>query len=146
VREFPAALGRTCDAQYIAEFEAYRHLVRSAARSDGCDCESDPQPAPGHSIEVFLRNFTGRFYNYCDDLRVAILDSGRLGLVPQVAQPGDYCCILLGVPVPITLRLVKDNTYILVGESYVRGVMAGEVIESKAFAVRRAKEETIIII
>jgi len=144
-REFPAA-DKACDARYMAEFETYRRLVRSAAISDRYYRESLLQSSPGHSIEVYPRNFTGRFYNYCHDLRVAVLDSGRLGLVPEVAQPGDYCCILVGVPVPMTLRLVKDNTYNLVGESYVRGVMAGEAIESGAFEAQMTKCGTIIII
>jgi hypothetical protein len=138
-RVFPATPGMTCDAQHMAEFAAYRYLVRSAAR------ESDSQPAPSHDIEAFPRNFMHRL-NYCDDLRVAVLDSahsGRLGLVPHVARPGDCCCILLGVPVPMILRPVADNRYILVGESYIDGVMAGEIVEARAEG--RVKEAPFVI-
>lgn len=147
-REFPAA-DKTCDSRYMAEFETYRRLVRSAAISNNYSRESHVEPPPSHIIEVYPRNFTGRFYNYCHDLRVAVLDSGRLGLVPEIAEPGDYCCVLLGVPVPIILRLVssKDKTYNLVGESYVRGVMAGEAIESGESETKHQLENcgTIII-
>ncbi|KAH8591914.1 heterokaryon incompatibility protein-domain-containing protein [Bisporella sp. PMI_857] len=138
-RAFPATPGKTCDAQHMAEFATYRHLLRSAAS------ESNSQPALGHDIEAFPRNFMHRL-NYCDDLRVAVLDSaqsGRLGLVPHVARPGDCCCILLGVPVPMILRHVADNRYILVGESYIDGVMAGEIVESQAEG--RVKEALVII-
>jgi len=127
VRAFPATPGKTCDAEHMANFAAYRHLVRSAAR------DSDSQPASSHDTEAFLRDFMRRL-NYCDDLRVAVLDSphtSQLGLVPHVALPGDYCCILLGVPVPMVLRRVADNRYIFVGESYIDGVMAGEIVRSQ---------------
>jgi len=138
-RAFPATPGKTCDAQFMAEFTAYRHLVRSSAR------ESGSQPASSHDIEAFPRDFMHRL-NYCDDLRVAVLDSvhsGRLGLVPHVARPGDCCCILFGVPVPMILRPVADNRYVLVGESYVDGVMAGEIVGS--LAEGRVKEALFII-
>lgn len=139
VRAYPATPGEICDTQYMAEFAAYRHLVRSAAKSEEYR-ESDQQSAPGQ--EAFPRNILHRL-NYCDDLRVAILVSGRLGLVPYVALPGDCCCILPGVPVPMILRLLADNTYRLIGESYISGVMAGEIMES--LAEGKAKEETLIV-
>jgi len=139
VRAFPATPGKTCDAQHMANFAAYRHLVRSAAR------ESDSQPVSSHDTEAFPRDFMHRL-NYCHDLRVAVLDSahtGRLGLVPHVALPGDYCCILLGVPVPMILRHAADNRYIFVGESYIDGVMAGEIVGSQVEG--RGKEALFII-
>lgn len=80
--------------------------------------------------EFYPRDFTGRFYNYCNDLRIAILASSGTSLVPSVAQLGDFQCVIVGAPVPMTLRHVKDRIHKLVGESYVRGGIAGEVLES----------------
>jgi len=53
-----------------------------------------------------------------------------------LAQPGDICCILLGMATPFILRPAKAQTeaggklYHLVGECYIRGVMSGELVEA----------------
>jgi hypothetical protein len=142
-REFPHMPGKACDAQYMMEFEAYRNLVRAAARSYR---GATLLPARGCDAEFYPRDFTGRFYNYCNDLRIAILDSGRLSLVPSVAQLGDFLCVIVGIPVPMTLRHVKDRIHKLVGESYVRGAMAGEVLESGSVEGHSLRKETIVLI
>jgi hypothetical protein len=139
VRAYPATPGKTCDSQYMAEFAAYRRLVRTAAKS-GENPEGDQQSVSDQ--EAYPRNILHRLY-YCDDMRVTILESGQLGLVPYAALPGDCCCILPGVPVPMILRRLANNTYRLVGESYISGVMEGEIMESLTEA--RAKEETFTI-
>ncbi|PMD36267.1 HET-domain-containing protein [Hyaloscypha variabilis F] len=59
----------------------------------------------------------------------AITKSGRFGLVPWLAQPEDVCCIFPGMQVPLILRPRKDGRYGLVGDSYIHGVMGGEVME-----------------
>ncbi|KAN0096060.1 HET domain containing protein [Hyaloscypha variabilis] len=67
---------------------------------------------------------------YCvHNRRFAITKSGRFGLVPWLAQPEDVCCIFPGTQVPLILRPRKDGRYGLVGDSYIHGVMGGEVME-----------------
>ena len=50
---------------------------------------------------------------------------GLVGNGPDQLQEGDKVCILFGGEVPIILRPEGDH-YLLIGESYVHGVMGGE--------------------
>ena len=57
---------------------------------------------------------------------------GYVGLVPGDAQVGDEVCIFTGGAVPFVLR--KDSsgeTYTLVGEGYIHGLMYGEALSYK---------------
>jgi hypothetical protein len=49
--------------------------------------------------------------------------------VPFYADPGDVCCIIPGVNVPLILRSKDNGRYNLVGNSYIHGVMKGEMME-----------------
>jgi hypothetical protein len=53
-----------------------------------------------------------------------ISKQGYVGLAPSAAQLGNLLCIFIRVRVPIVLRKVEDH-YVLIGESYVDGVMDG---------------------
>jgi hypothetical protein len=44
-------------------------------------------------------------------------------------EAGDVICVLLGGSVPYILRPI-DDSYILIGEAYVHGIMDGEVLEA----------------
>jgi hypothetical protein len=59
----------------------------------------------------------------------AITESGRFGLVAGLAEINDVCCICPGMQVPLILRPREDGRYGLVGDGYIHGVMAGEVME-----------------
>jgi hypothetical protein len=123
VRAYPASKGRTPDAQHQAEFEAYRSIVRRGARSvfNMRNVEKDIEdPLP--------RDFFHRL-SYCDGLAVTLLESGRIGLVPNLACLGDLCCVIPGIPVPLILRPLMSGNYSLIGESYLNGIMSGEAIE-----------------
>ena len=71
----------------------------------------------------------------CGNRRLAITKTGRFALVPQCAQPGDVCCVFLGMVTPFVLRPGaiydgdKARYYHLVGEAYVHDVMAGELVK-----------------
>jgi hypothetical protein len=52
-------------------------------------------------------------------------DKGYMGLAPYTAIVGDKVCLLKGAQFPIILRPEKDD-WVLVGESYVHGIMDGE--------------------
>jgi len=71
----------------------------------------------------------------------ADVDSALLGLdswdkVLVDTQVGDEIGIFLGAKVPVVLRKVEDNRYLLVGEDYVHGIMNGEAFHVDDFNVR----------
>ncbi|KIW03032.1 uncharacterized protein PV09_05685 [Verruconis gallopava] len=51
---------------------------------------------------------------------------GYIGLAPKEAKPGDQVCILLGCPMPLVLRPLKNKRYRVVGECYACGLMGAE--------------------
>ena len=54
---------------------------------------------------------------------------GYMGLAPRYAEKGDLICVLLGCSVPIIIRKKGDN-YVVVGDTYVYGMMQGEMMSS----------------
>jgi hypothetical protein len=69
--------------------------------------------------------------------RFFISEKGYIGFAPSHAAPGDTIVVLFGGNVPYILRKNEpatwgssETTYIFLGDSYVHGIMDGEVIES----------------
>lgn len=71
-------------AKHQANFAAYRNVVRRTV------C-LQPVIEQGYAAD-FLHRIT-----YCHSRRLAHTQDGRLVLAPCFAQPGDVCCIFLGV-------------------------------------------------
>lgn len=63
-----------------------------------------------------------------DDRRFFWSQRGYMGLAPPSAQVGDKVCVLVGCGIPFILR-EKTSYYQFVGESYVHGIMNGEIME-----------------
>ena len=59
--------------------------------------------------------------------RIMMTSEGRIGLVPAETQPWDVVC-LLGLDVPLVLRKIDVDTYIMIGEAYIHGAMDGEML------------------
>lgn len=66
----------------------------------------------------------------CRDRRLAVMDQGYVGLVPGCSQVGDGVYLLGGVTVPFVLRQKNQKKFVLVGDSYIYGVMEGELAET----------------
>ncbi|RDW59557.1 hypothetical protein BP6252_12644 [Coleophoma cylindrospora] len=60
--------------------------------------------------------------------RLMSTHQGYLGLVPDSTQPGDLVCLLFGGRMPFILRRI-GGFYVLIGDSYVHGMMLGEAIK-----------------
>jgi len=48
-------------------------------------------------------------------------------LVPLLTRPGDMSCVLGGVDVPFILRPHAAVKFKMLGESYIHGIMEGQV-------------------
>lgn len=68
----------------------------------------------------------------CKGRRFYRSNKGFMGLAPDIAQKGDKICLVLGCCTPLIIRGEGPN-FSLVGESYVHGVMDGELMADAAF-------------
>jgi len=64
----------------------------------------------------------------CDNRSFFVTKGGSVGIAPLSARPGDMVCVLLGCYSTVLLRQTRDDTYQLVGQSYMSGVNAGEAL------------------
>lgn len=74
-------------------------------------------------------NYAYLVRNYCFDRCFFITSAGRMGLGPSNALPDDTVTVIRGGGVPYLLRSLGDS-WSLVGESYIHGLMGGEVIQA----------------
>lgn len=62
-----------------------------------------------------------------------ITSDGLLGIGPETTQPGDQIVVLDGARSPFVLRALKNSSdYALLGDSFVLGLMHGEVRDMEA--------------
>jgi hypothetical protein len=86
---------------------------------EGFNPRTDTEPA----LHALRRQFDQLY------LRVLVTTkNGYLGVAPLHVQQGDRVCVLLGCSMPVVLRPRGDGC-ILIGESYIHGVMDGEAME-----------------
>ena len=69
----------------------------------------------------------------CIGRKFSITEKGFMGLVPNCAEVGDWIFIPLGSTVPFVLRAKNDNTFLLLGETYIHGIMDGEALDFPDF-------------
>lgn len=95
----------------------------------------------------FLRLFQSLILTYMEQLmtvcqrrKFAVLQSGRIALVPECAVPGDQIVLIHGATIPFVTRpagqlfRLEETTnlvtcYRLVGDAYVHGIMDGEALD-----------------
>jgi hypothetical protein len=78
----------------------------------------------GHECLAILRE---RIAFSCTSRSFFVSEKGYLGLAPKIAKTGDSICVLLGCDKPLIMRR-EDDHYLLLGDSYVYGIMNREVI------------------
>jgi hypothetical protein len=105
---------------FTAYLHAARNLVETQTHTVGNSVSQD-LAGNSHDIENSIQHVANR--------RFAITECGRFGLVPGITQWNDICSISPGMKVPLILRPREDGRYGLVGDSYIHGVMAGEIME-----------------
>ena len=121
-----------------ADFEVYRNVMRKILNTN---TPLQPQlwSTPSFQRAANLLDDMGLIDNW----RLAYSQDGKIGLAPFSARAGDLYVILPGVNVPFLLRPTGRNTYYLVGECYLHGVMQGEMMEE--LNAGKFKKETLVI-
>ena len=70
--------------------------------------------------------------------RFCLSREGRIGWVPYAAQEGDIVSLMRGSPVPVIIRPVqRENSYLMIGQCYIHGIMDGEAVAGKEDQFRR---------
>lgn len=82
----------------------------------------NPDTSPGSEASKFLLNAR----HFCKQKSFIETCEGYIGLAPQIAQPGDHVCVLLGCDVPMLLRPAPNLRYQVVGACFIHGLMQGE--------------------
>lgn len=85
-------------------------------------------PAAPRDLEAFQELESG-LSRWTTNRRFGVTREGRFIMVPLWAQPGDEVAILWSSKVPVIVRASGHGRYTIVGESYVDGVMNGEMLD-----------------
>lgn len=70
------------------------------------------------------------FEKYALGRSLAVTKKGYLGLVLKDVQKGDRVAVLMGSETPFILRKRSSDGFSVIGETYIHGIMDGEVIEA----------------
>lgn len=112
-------------------YQFNRNLIVS-----GKTIEQWAQEENAHRKNSTSYSATAEFFDYRDSQhwnlrRLITTVSGNVGLGGNACKNGDLICIIFGCSTPIVLR-GKENSFELVGEAYVHGIMHGEALEEIA--------------
>ncbi|KAI1819635.1 heterokaryon incompatibility protein-domain-containing protein [Xylaria intraflava] len=110
-------------AKLIAAFPHYMQWAIERAQDEQDESEKHPMLLPGYSanMDTIIRVISSA-------LKFSVTEHGRFGHLPPNTQPGDRICVLVGGEVPFVIRPTGRETYALIGESYVDGIMDGEAL------------------
>jgi hypothetical protein len=112
--------------------------------------QSPPIPDPAADSDIpyeVTRNICWNMMFTFRHRSLFVTESGRCGWVPDVSIPGDVIAVFAGHDVPMVLRHCEKSlyklignydceceTYKVVGDFYIHGIMDGEAVEGKGAA------------
>ncbi|KAK5009727.1 hypothetical protein LTR28_013730 [Elasticomyces elasticus] len=82
----------------------------------------------GVLLDEIYRELEEAVYAACSGRTYFTTMKRYMGLGPKYARQGDRICVFTGSHVPFIVRPHRDQSYQLVGECYVHGIMQGEVL------------------
>ncbi|MBE3049413.1 hypothetical protein IMZ48_44325 [Candidatus Bathyarchaeota archaeon] len=104
-------------------------------------------PSTEISTEVLAEPMTIRVIFLTIGRRLFTTKKGYIGLAPEGAEKGDQVWVLCGGRQPLVLRSRGDlsrQEYILLGDSYVHGIMDGEFVKEEM--QKRTAPDTVTLI
>lgn len=78
-----------------------------------------------------IGTFATQAMTACAVRKFAVTEKGYIGLVPNCATIGDSIYVFSGVTVPFIVRQKDTESYLLVGEAYIHGIMEREVFHGE---------------
>jgi hypothetical protein len=79
--------------------------------------------------ELVYREAKSYFNQIMSGRNFFVTEKGYIGIGPLNIRAGDSICLFLGGITPFAVRKVDRETFNLVGECYVHGIMSGEALE-----------------
>ncbi|KAL8415482.1 hypothetical protein RB596_006186 [Gaeumannomyces avenae] len=92
------------------------------------------------AMDTFLRGQFVKVNMFSFWMSMFRTSKGYIGVGHPDTQAGDKIVVLLGSPVPLILRDYPEG-YVIVGQSYVHGIMDGEIIAAKMSGDKDVKKE-----
>jgi hypothetical protein len=122
-----SSLGRVArmgdhDAQYFGSL--FRPYFTSAVAEESGQQDDQTQS----SKEVF--RFQSGLVLAGVSRRPFLTSDKRVGIAPDICEPGDGVVIFYGAGTPFILRPGENGQYRFIGEAYVHGIMDGEFLEN----------------
>ena len=108
----------------LEDVQSFLTLIEKSERLIGTLVDLYTNGKSGKSIQI-MTNLT----NICNKRKLAILATGRMGLVPENGQVGDKLFLLKGGDASFVLREDGKGSWKLRGHCHVHGVMFGEAFE-----------------
>jgi len=86
-------------------------------------------PMHGLDLDFIVRNLVEDIIHWSLGRSLFLTEKGFIGIGPRTIQPGDRMCTIMGGDVPFVVRTIRVNEpwNYLIGESYIHGVMDGEL-------------------
>lgn len=115
------------------------HGRRFRVLCDPAELPANFAPDVENRKQVYVIPFLNAYIRSIDDRCLFISEKGYLGLGPANAREKGRVCIVFGALVPFILRPESEH-YVLIGESYIHGVMYGELIDEPVKDLVEMKE------
>lgn len=98
-----------------------------------------PEFTPGERRWEFIKPYAFAMGATLAGRSIFVTRKGMLGIGPKNVQKGDIVCVLFGGDVPFILREVdrSQRTNILVGDTYIQGLMYGEAVHDPSLGSKR---------
>jgi len=76
-----------------------------------------------------MKNWLQVVFNMAYSRSFIVTNRGCMGYARQETQTGDLVCIVYGCDVPLIIRPSGDGKYVIVGDSYLYGMMSGQMVK-----------------
>ena len=115
------------DADHQFTLTAWRAFVKHLTQNQELPPSAEAGEDPTHETQM-VSEFQSALRRTLMWRRFFTTSMDQIGTGPRTLKAGDFLVILPGSTVPFALRK-RHNSYVMLGQVYVQGVMQGELLE-----------------
>lgn len=132
-----SAGGEASTEMISATFELVEHIL-SQNYSSSAEQDLGKTSEEEHQLPKLRFAISRAIKERCTMRNFSITTGGRLGQMPLGTERGDLVCILMGGEVPFVIRPTHpgSNSYNMIGDCFLNGVMNGEMLVANEHATR----------